>query len=269
MQLIDFLLANLAVLGGVLLLLWLISLPLRNASIVDIFWGLGFVLVAWTSWAIAGPTMFGPLVVVSLVSVWGLRLAGYLAWRNIGKPEDYRYRQMRDHHGKRFPLVSLFTVFGLQGLLLWLISLPVQVAIVQEASGQAFVWQNWRWLGVALWAAGLFFESVGDWQLARFKSQPENQGRVMDQGLWRYTRHPNYFGDFLVWWGLYVVTVQGGSWWWTILGPLLMSFLLIRVSGVRLLESSLKNRVEGYSQYVQNTSAFIPLPSKRGRNQST
>ncbi len=259
MQLSELWLANLAVVGAVLGLLWLLSLGLQNASIVDIFWGCGFVLVSWTSLAVGGQTGFGALLVTALVTLWGLRLAGYLAWRNIGKPEDYRYRAMREHHGGRFAIVSLFTVFGLQGLLLWIISLPVQVAV-----GQAFAWHSWRWVGVGLWAAGLFFEAVGDWQLARFKSRPENRGRVMDDGLWRYTRHPNYFGDFLVWWGLYVVAVQADSWWWTIIGPLLMSFLLLRVSGVRLLESSLKQRVEGYSQYVQNTSAFIPLPAKRG-----
>ncbi len=263
MQLAEWLLMNLAIVAAVLFLLWLVSLPLRNASIVDIFWGLGFVLVAWASLVIGGAASFGPLLIVTLVTVWGLRLAGYLAWRNIGKPEDYRYRQMREHHGTRFPLVSLFTVFALQGLLLWIISLPVQVAILGEPGGQAYEWAGWRWLGVALWMLGLFFEGVGDWQLARFKARPENRGRVMNRGLWRYTRHPNYFGDFLVWWGLYVVTAQSGSWWWTIIGPLLMSFLLLRVSGVRLLESSLKHRVDGYREYVQTTNAFFPGPKTR------
>ena len=125
---------------------------------------------------------------------------------------------MRERHGKRFPIVSLFTVFGLQGLLMWIISLPVQVGISQAES-----WQLWRWAGVALWLAGLFFEAVGDFQLARFKADTANRGRVMNGGLWRYTRHPNYFGDFLVWWGFYLVAAEPGSWWWTIIGPLLMA----------------------------------------------
>jgi steroid 5-alpha reductase family enzyme len=114
-----------------------------------------------------------------------------------------------------------------------------------------------------LWAGGLFFESVGDYQLARFKANPANRGHVMNRGLWRYTRHPNYFGDFLAWWGLYLLALEATSWWWTMIGPLLMSFLLIRVSGVRLLESSLRNRVAGYEDYVRSTSSFIPLPPKR------
>jgi len=118
-------------------------------------------------------------------------------------------------------------------------------------------------LGLILWGCGLFFEAVGDFQLARFKADPENRGRVMNRGLWRYTRHPNYFGDFLVWWGFYAVAAEPTSWWWTIIGPLLMSFLLIRVSGVRLLESSLRSRVAGYEDYVRSTSSFFPLPPRR------
>ena len=188
----------------------------------------------------------------------GGALSGYLAWRNWGKPEDHRYAAMREKHGDRFPWVSLVTVFGLQGALVWIISLPIQVGV---ALGEA--WQWWTWLGAALWLVGLLFESIGDYQLARFKSDPTNKGRVMNRGLWRYTRHPNYFGDFLVWWGFYLAAAQPGSWWWTLIGPVLMSFLLLRVSGVRLLESSLKSRVEGYEEYTRTTSAFFPLPPRR------
>jgi len=258
MPLHHLLLTNLAAIAIVAVGLWLLSLALRNASIVDIFWGCGFVLVAWTSLACSGRLAIRPLILAAMVTLWGSRLAGYLAWRNIGKPEDYRYAAMRERHGKRFPIVSLFTVFGLQGLLMWIISLPVQVG-----NSQAESWQLWRAFGVALWLAGLFFEAVGDFQLARFKANTANRGCVMDRGLWRYTRHPNYFGDFLVWWGFYLVAAEPGSWWWTIIGPLLMSFLLMRVSGVRLLESSLRSRVNGYDQYVQTTSSFFPLPPKK------
>ena len=166
---------------------------------------------------------------------------------------------MREHHGKLFPMVSLLTIFGLQGTLMWIISLPVQVGIV-KAQG----WHPAVAVGVILCLIGIFFEAVGDYQLARFKADSVNRGRVMNRGLWRYTRHPNYFGDFLVWWGFYLVAAESGSWWWTIIGPLLMSFLLIRVSGVRLLESSLRSRVDGYDQYVRDTSAFFPFPPKQG-----
>ena len=258
MALQNVLLTNLAAIAMAILILWCLSLVRRDASIVDIFWGGGFVLVAWVSFWASGQALPRPLLLTLMVSVWGLRLTGYLAWRNIGKQEDYRYAAMRDRHGKRFPVVSLFTVFGLQGLLMWIISLPIQVGISQ---GQG--WHMPVAIGVILWVAGLFFEAVGDHQLARFKADPANRGHVMNRGLWRYTRHPNYFGDFLVWWSFYLVAAESGTWWWTIIGPLLMSFLLIRVSGVRLLESSLRSRVAGYEQYVHNTSAFFPLPPRR------
>lgn len=143
---------------------------------------------------------------------------------------------------------------------MWIISLPIQVGVTRPGAWHAGVAG-----GVVLWAAGLFFEAVGDWQLACFKADPANRDQVMNRGLWRYTRHPNYFGDFLVWWGFYLVAVEPASWWWTIIGPLLMSFLLIRVSGVRLLESSLRSRLSGYEAYLRDTSAFFPLPPKRGR----
>lgn len=257
MTLPHVLFTNLAMIGTLLLALWIVSLFRRNVAIIDVFWGCGFVLIAWLSlWLREG---LGPrsLLTTIMVSVWGLRLAGYLAWRNFGKPEDYRYAAMRRRHGTRFYLLSLFTVFGLQGILLWIVSLPIQVGITQ-----AKAWHAAALFGVFLWLAGLFFETVGDYQLARFKADPANHGRVMNRGLWRYTRHPNYFGDFLVWWGHYLVAAEPGSWWWTLVGPLLMSLLLIRVSGVRLLESSLRNRVAGYEQYVGSTSAFFPLPPK-------
>lgn len=260
----QILLTNLAVIASVLGLLWLVSLLRRDASIVDIFWGLGFVLVAWMSIGMSGQPSARALLLTLLVSIWGLRLAGYLAWRNWGKPEDYRYVAMRQRQGRYFPLVSLFSVFGLQGLLLWIISLPLQLGIAQSPD-----WSPLAAVGVVLWSAGLFFEAVGDYQLASFKANPRNHGHVMNRGLWRYTRHPNYFGDFLVWWGFYLVAAQAGSWWWTIIGPLLMSFLLIRVSGVRLLESSLRSRVSGYEAYVRNTSSFLPLPPKRASGEES
>lgn len=257
------LLINLAAVMAMFGALWGVSLARRDASIVDSFWGLAFVLVAWVSLGTSGNASPPALLIVALVSIWGLRLSGYLTWRNWGKPEDYRYRAMRERHGERFPIVSLFTVFGLQGVLVLVVSLPVQIGIAE-----AEAWSILALSGVFLWLVGLLFETVGDFQLARFKSDPKNEGQVMDRGLWRYTRHPNYFGDFLVWWGLFLVAARADSWWWTIAGPLVMSILLIRVSGVRLLESSLRKRVDGYEEYRRRTSAFFPLPPKGNSSQA-
>jgi steroid 5-alpha reductase family enzyme len=165
---------------------------------------------------------------------------------------------MRKRHGSRFATRSLVTVFWLQGLLLWVISLPLQVGAFRTSS-----WHALAICGIGLWLFGFAFEAVGDYQLARFKADPGNRGQVMNRGLWRYTRHPNYFGEFLIWWGLFLVAAQADSWWWTITGPALLTFLLIRVSGVNLLESSLRNRVDGYEEYIRTTSAFFPLPPKK------
>jgi steroid 5-alpha reductase family enzyme len=238
---------------ALMLVVWAISLILEDASIVDIVWGLGFVLVAWIAWSQQGPDSRLLLSAV-LTTVWGLRLSGYLAWRNLGKGEDFRYVAMRRRYGSRFGLVSLFVVFGLQGVLMWIVSLPVQAA-----SGELF--SPLDLAGIALWVAGLTFETVGDFQLARFKSDPANKGRVLDTGLWRYTRHPNYFGDFLVWWGLYLIALAGGG-WWTAVGPLVMTALLMRYSGAGLLEKTIGQRRPGYSEYVQRTNAFFPGPRR-------
>ena len=258
MSLEQVLLLNLLVIGIAVVALWVLSLICRDASIVDFFWGTGFVIVAWTSLISGGEFSLRTLVLAGLISFWGIRLSGYLFWRNWGKPEDYRYQSMREHHGDRFKWVSLFTVFGLQGVLMWFISLPIQVGMMRTES-----WNLVATIGTLVCLTGILFESVGDYQLARFKADPSNQGRVMNRGLWRYTRHPNYFGDFLVWWGIYFVSAEPQSWWWTILGPLLMTVLLVRVSGVRLLENSLRTRIDGYGHYVETTSAFFPWPPKQ------
>ncbi|HCK41209.1 MAG: hypothetical protein CMJ72_06665 [Planctomycetaceae bacterium] len=259
MTLQQILLTNAQVLACAVCLLWGISLYRRDASIVDPFWGLGFVLVSWISAAVSGGGSPRTLLVVALVSVWGIRLSAYLTWRNWGKPEDYRYAAMREHHGWRFPLVSLLTVFLLQGTIMWAVSLPIQVGVAENTSSHLPAW-----IGSCVYGIGFLFESLGDYQLARFKAQPANRGQVMNRGLWRYTRHPNYFGDFLVWWGIYLLVAAPSTWWWTLVGPLLMSILLIRVSGVRLLENSLSKRLVSYDEYVRSTSAFFPWPPKSG-----
>lgn len=239
-----------------MLLLWLLSLVLRDASIVDIWWGPGFVLLAAASYALV-PT--GDILVVALVAAWGLRLGAYLFWRNAGHGEDPRYQAMRRHHGARFPLVSLATVFGLQGALQWFVALPVIVA--QAGSGE---WEHGALgaLGIALYLVGLVFETVGDWQLARFKSDPKNAGAVMDRGLWRYTRHPNYFGDACIWWGIWLVCLQAPGVWLTVASPIVMSIFLMRISGVPMLERSIGKRRPGYAEYQRRTSTFFPRPPR-------
>lgn len=240
------------VIAGAMIALWILSLVLEDSSIVDIFWGLGFVLVAWVTVHEEGWSPRGALA-VGLVTAWGLRLAVHLAIRNIGKGEDPRYRAMRRARASTWWWKSFVIVFAFQGVLMWVVSLPLQEAVLRGGPlGPVDV------LATAIFAAGLFFEAVGDWQLVRFKAQPEKRGRVMDQGLWRYTRHPNYFGDFLVWWGLYGLALGAGA-WWTVVSPLVMSFLLLRVSGVTLLEQGMRTR-PGYDDYVRRTSTFFPRP---------
>lgn len=244
-----------AVLGW-MLLFWLMSIPLRNVAIVDLAWGLGFIIVANLTLILTGIEGISSWLLPLLTTIWGLRLSGYLYWRNHGKPEDKRYQAMRQHRGESFVFSSLWIVFGLQAVILWIVSLPLQIGI-REAVPR---WHALHLLGILLWLFGFLFETIGDYQLARFLADPASQGRVMNRGLWRYTRHPNYFGDFLVWWGLYLVSIAGTevSTWWTIIGPLLMSFFLMRVSGVTLLESTLKTSRPGYAEYIRQTSAFFP-----------
>lgn len=254
-------LATAAITIGVLMTAtWVVSLVRRDASIVDIVWGLGFVAVGWAVALRGDPGAHG-WVLVALVTVWGLRLAGYLFRRNHGKPEDYRYQRMRRRWGSRFPLISLIVVFGLQGVLMWVVSLPLQLGQVGERPID-----GWRIVvvaaGVAVWALGIVFEAVGDAQLARFKADPANAGQVMDRGLWRYTRHPNYFGDACVWWGIALVAAVHHPGVWGLIGAAVMTVLLLRVSGVALLERSLSKRKPGYAEYVRRTSAFVPRPPR-------
>ncbi len=255
----EILIVNALVIASLMLAAWLVSLPLRDVSIIDILWGSGFAVVAWVSLYRAGDLAsaeIGPWLIVALTTVWGLRLSGYLAWRNHGQPEDRRYASMREKWGKAFPIVSLFTVFGLQGVVMWVVALPVQLGIFE--SDQPIGWLLAA--GVFVWCIGMIFETVGDWQLARFKSHPANKGEVFDRGLWRYTRHPNYFGDFCVWWGLYLAGLACAAPWWTIIGPIIMSVLLMSVSGVTLLEQDLKQRKPEYVDYIRRTNAFFPGP---------
>jgi len=252
----DLWLAALPFLLGAAALTWVVSVVKRNVTIVDTLWSLLFVIAAAVYVASADAPLQRAWLVLCMVGLWGLRLAGYLAWRNRGHEEDRRYQAIRRRNEPNFALKSLWLIFGFQAVLAWIISLPLAGAAAGDASLGLL-----DGLGVALWAVGVFFEAVGDWQLARFKASPANAGRVMDSGLWRYTRHPNYFGDFCVWWGLYLVALSAGA-WWSIIGPLIMTFLLLRFSGVRLLERDIGERRPAYAEYVRRTNAFFPGPRK-------
>lgn len=198
----DVLLATVAAVGAAVLLLWLVSLARRDASIVDPFWGPGFVMIAATAYLTSEGFEPRRLLMLAMVSIWGLRLGAHLFTRNLREGEDRRYRAMRDHWGDAFWWVSLFTVFLLQGALMWIISLPIQAAVTAAAPralGPVDL------AGIGAWSIGMLFEAVGDRQLQRFKADPANAGKVLDRGLWAYTRHPNYFGDAMVWWGIFTV----------------------------------------------------------------
>lgn len=236
-------------------LAWMLSVRLRDASIADVGWGLGFVLLAWLYLAMAPVSTPRSWLVAILATIWGLRLSTHIFRRNRGRGEDPRYRAMRAAHGEAFWWRSLFTVFWLQGTLLWFIALTLLVAV---RAPQPAALTAADVLGVLCFAVGLAFEVVGDRQLARFRADPSNRGKVLERGLWRYTRHPNYFGDALLWWGLYAMAAATPGGWLTVLSPVLMTLLLMRVSGVTLLEASLTVSKPGYRAYIARTPAFIP-----------
>lgn len=236
---------------------WLISVVIKDASIVDITWGLGFATVATVLWIADDSRSSLDTLLWMMTLIWGLRLCLYLARRNLGHGEDYRYVAMRKRWGPAFPVISFLTVYTLQGTLMWIVSLPVQLSHRQEGSIGALAI-----IGVVLWLVGFYFESVGDLQLRRFKADPSNGGKVLDTGLWRYTRHPNYFGDACVWWGIALVACSVSVGRWGLIGAAVMNLLLLKVSGVALLERSLKRRKPDYQAYVERTSAFIPRPPR-------
>ena len=249
---------------GLMILLWVISLIIKDASIVDIFWGLGFVITGWVFFVLT-PDGFAlrKLLLMILVTLWGLRLSIHIGRRNIGKGEDYRYQKWRRENGGQWWWRSFFKVFLLQGILMWVISTPLLLAQFY-AEPNKFIGLDF--LGAAIWGIGFFFEAIGDWQLAQFKANPGNKGKLLTSGVWRYTRHPNYFGDAAQWWGYYLIALATGSGWWSVFSPVIMSFLLRNVSGVTLLERSMKETKPGFAEYVETTNAFIPWFPKKISN---
>jgi len=234
------------------------ALLARDNSIVDIAWGLGFILVAWLTLLIgngSGPRRF---FVTTLVTIWGFRLAVHIFVRKRGRGEDFRYAKWRRDWGRWFMPRSYFQVFMLQGIFLLIISYN---AMLVNASASPRL-RALDLAGAAVWAAGFFFEAVGDAQLERFKKRPENSGRIMTTGLWRFTRHPNYFGEAVMWWGIFLIGVSAPAGWTGVVSPLMITFLLLRVSGVTMLEKKYEGN-SAFAEYARRTSAFFPLPPKR------
>ncbi len=246
------------VIAVLMLAVWAISAAIRNAGIVDIFWGFGFVAVAWAGWLVTGGNAARAGLLVAMATVWGLRLTIHLAVRNLGKEEDFRYQAMRQRGGDRFWITSLVRVFALQGAVMWVVSLPLQLGISETERGWVVLWV----VGAVVFLVGFGFEAIGDWQLTRFKADPANAGKVMDRGLWRYTRHPNYFGDATAWWGIGLVAASTPIGIVGLIAPVIMTLLLMRVSGVPLLERSLRKNRPEYRKYIERTSPFIPRRPK-------
>jgi steroid 5-alpha reductase family enzyme len=241
-------------------MVWLISIPIKNVSIVDVFWGIGFVVACAFYFYNTEGLASRKLLIMSLVTVWGLRLSLYIGWRNYGKGEDFRYQQFRKDYGpERYWWFSFFQVFLLQGTLIWIISSPLLAAQFYGAD-QPLGWLDY--VGVTIWVIGFIFEAGGDFQMAKFKANPDNKGKLLNTGFWRYTRHPNYFGDATVWWGYSIFSFAAGS-FWPIIAPILMTGLILKVSGVSLLERTLKNTKPEYKKYIESTSAFFPWFPKK------
>jgi steroid 5-alpha reductase family enzyme len=236
---------------------WVASLARRDVSIVDSAWP----WLVWTPAAVTALLWPAPaprgVLVLGLAGLWALRLSAHITWRHRGRPEDHRYQAIRRRNEPHFAWKSLYLVFGLQTVLAWIVALPLMMAIMQSAA-----WHVLDIPGLALFAFGFLFEAIADVQLERFRADPgRGDGQVMDRGLWRYSRHPNYFGECCLWWGLWLPAAAAGA-WWTVLSPLLMTWLLLKVSGVALLEADIQQRRPAYGQYMRRTSAFLPRPPR-------
>ncbi|WP_353218096.1 DUF1295 domain-containing protein [Sandarakinorhabdus sp.] len=263
------LLTNLAItLGAVMALMlacWWVSVQIRDVSFIDAIWAYGMVYAVLVATLLAGGVPAGPAggLLLALVAAWGVRLGTHLIlrWRRLGR--DPRYDKIiartQASRGWSFERTALLQVFGLQGPLLWGVSLPAQAGILVDTGTPLPLW---GWAGVIIALVGIIFETVGDAQLEAFRKNPAMRGKVLDTGLWRYTRHPNYFGDFVTWWGIFIVGIAAGAPIWTIIGPIFLSFTLTRWSGAPLLEHSLKKHRPGYEAYIRRTSGFFPWPPK-------
>ncbi len=232
---------------------FIISLITKRNDVADIAWGLGFVLLTWASFLIASKNGTRGLLTVSLISIWGIRLAWHIHSRNKGKGEDYRYLAWRNQWGKWFVLRSYFQVFILQGLFLYLIIIPVLLINKSEYTPLNLL----DLLGFLLWLLGFYFEAVGDAQLVRFKKNPHHKGKLLQDGLWSLTRHPNYFGEVIQWWGIFIIALSVKGGWMGIIGPLTITFLIVKVSGIPMLEKNMESHPD-FKNYKEKTNAFFP-----------
>ena len=248
---------------GLMFLLWLLSLALKNSSIVDIFWGMGFVITFWVgTLLVPGEITTRTILLGVIVTIWGLRLSLYIYQRNHRQPEDFRYATWRKEAGSAWWWRSFFKVFVLQGILLWIISIPLLATQTSSASNSTL--SCYDLIAIIIWLTGFAFEAGGDYQLARFKADPANKGKLLTTGFWSVTRHPNYWGDAMQWWAFYLPALISGA-WWTIFSPFVMTYLLMKVSGAAMLEKTLKNTKPGYTEYIASTPEFFPriLPRKK------
>ncbi|MDQ3326841.1 MAG: DUF1295 domain-containing protein [Actinomycetota bacterium] len=270
----DFLLAlpitafAVAVLLGLTLV---VALRVGKHAVVDVAWGLGFAVIAVVSYVLSAVFDEGDparrLLITALTVIWGLRLATHIGLRSRGHGEDPRYKALLEKAPGNHTAYAVRKIYLTQGAVMWFVSLPVQVAAFQP---QGLGFEGFGvlvWIGVAVWALGFFFETVGDLQLTRFRNNPDSKGQVLDTGLWRYTRHPNYFGDACVWWGLSLIAFSAWPGILTVLSPVFMTFLLAKGTGKPTLEKDMDQRRPGYTDYVRRTSGFFPLPPRPSTDQ--
>ncbi len=252
--------ATLAAVAVLMAITFAVAIWRGHHSVIDVTWGLGFVVVALTSLLVSSGhgCLTRRALAAGLTTAWGLRLALHIGRRNWGKGEDPRYAALLAKAPGNPLLYALRMVYLTQAVVMWFVSLPIQVAMYEGSRPGVLTW-----VGTAVFAVGLTFEAVGDWQLTRFRSDPDSKGQVMDRGLWRYTRHPNYFGDACVWWGLYLIAAQQWQGALTILSAAAMTYTLANGTGKPTLEKGMAERRPGYGEYVRRTSGFIPLPPRK------
>ncbi len=261
MSVVTVMMINFSAVLTLMVIGWLISLVYRNVTIADSLWGLGFVLIAWITFFLGDGFYLRKLLIALLVSFWGIRLSLYLTLRNWGQGEDHRYGSWREKSGDRFWLVSLFKVFILQAIFLWVIALAPQWGQLSDLPAKLSILD---YLGFTLWLTGFLFESISDQQLYRFKMNPSKKGQVMDTGLWAYSRHPNYFGECIIWWGLFLITLATPRSGWTIVSPIIITLVLLKMTGVPMMEKTIVKTRPGYADYIKRTSSFFPwFPQKK------